>query len=149
MIFPYSFYQQKGSYPSHICVNFYGFPESQLIRNNFKFLDSNVFVTLWITSILLEVTRFDKTLLPSDDQLLNGLRAISSYHDKNNPKECIFVFWPQTYNETVEEWQCGPVNLNGMVNESEKFDDYIRNILKHIGLEKLWDKEIQPAIDNL
>lgn len=121
----------------------------QVLRQEFEFLDSNAFVTLWVSSILLEVTRFNKDLIPSDAQLLDAIKAISTYHDRNRLKEnSILVFWPQVYNSSAKEWKCGPVNLNEVVKDSERLEDYVRKILKDVGMEKLWDK-IEPIIDQL
>ena len=97
-------------------------------------------MTLWISSILLEIARFNNNVLPSDKQLIDAIEAISTYHDKNHPiNDSILVFWPQTFNQSTDVWYCEPVNLNGLVKDFETFSKYVKTILEDIGLSKLWD----------
>ena len=144
---PLSEYRQKGIYPSYIHLNIYGPPDYELLRHAIKFFDDNAFVTLWVSSILLEVTKFHEGPLPSDEQLINAIEAIGTYHDKNRlENDSILVFWTQTYNSTTDIWSCGPVNLNGYAKEGRIMEVYIKKILEDLGLEKLWDK-IEPILD--
>ena len=134
-------------YPSYIQVNICGYPFAEILRNAIKFFDDNAFVTMWISSILLEITRFDsKNNLP-DEQLLSSIEAISSYHDKNYPiNDSILVFWTETYNSSTSMWTCGPVNLNGIAKEGEGLANYIKHILDDLGMSILW-KYIEPMVD--
>ena len=137
---PFSYYEQKGVYPSYIHENLIGGPDYAILRSAIKFYDDNSFVTLWISSILLEITRFDNSVLPSDKQLIDAIEAISTYHDKNHPiNDSILVFWPQTFNQSTGVWYCEPINLNGLVKDFETFSKYVKTILEDIGLSKLWD----------
>lgn len=142
-------YKQKGTYSSYIHENLQGGPDIQALRNTVKFYDVNVFVTAWVTSVLLEVHRFEGSTTPAlgdiEDQLMEAISAISDYHDKNMPNSSLVVFWPQTYNTTTKVWSCAPVNLEGVVKADEKITDYVHRLLKDAGLEYLWDK-IAPFI---
>ena len=143
---PTSFYKQFGVYPSNIRVNFFGEPDLALLRDAFAVFDNNGFVTLWVTSILLETARFSNAPHPTDIQLMDGLRALSTYHDRNRPlNSSVLTFWPQTYNASSQTWTCGPVNLNVLVQDSQKLETYLHNLLDALGLKKLWNL-IQPLI---
>lgn len=109
------------------------------------FLDDNAFVTMWISATLLEVARFDTKSTPPDEQLIDSLVTISSYHDKNHPPEdSIVIFWPETYDDTTKTWTCNPVNLYGILQDGFIIADYIMETLR---LKSLW-KLIEPYIDD-
>ena len=134
-------YKQKGLYPSNIQLNFCDFPEADIIRNSIKFFDNNAFVTSWISSILLEVARFDPKHHPSDEQLISAIEAVSTYQDRNYPpNSSILLFWTETYNGSTGMWTCGPVNLKGIAKDDERWADYVEKILKDIGLGNLWNR---------
>ena len=139
---PFSNYKQLGAYPSNIRLNFNGFVEANLLRDAIAFFDDNAFVTLWTTIILLEAQKFSKPPpAPSEDQLHLALRAISTYHDKNQQSEdSVLVFWPQTYNATTDTWVCGPVNLGGVAHDYKEVLDFVTKVLDNLGLGHLWDK---------
>lgn len=146
---PFSYYQQYGGYPSKIQVNLHGSPAFALLRDAVEFLDFNSFVTLWISEILLETARFFEGPIPSDEQLLAAIQALTDYHDKNQRvRNPILVFWPQTYNATTGAWECGPINLNGIASDDEKITDFIAKILDDLGLGALWDK-VAPIVNGL
>ena len=147
-VFPITFYKQKGVYPSDIRLAFSGSPEDTILRREFKIFDNNAFVTLWVSSLLLETVRFDKTARPSDKQLLNALEAISTYHDKNFLNTSRIVFWPQTYNESEGMWTCSPLNLNKVVNMGDDFLIFAANVLKDLDLKKYSD-EILEFVDSM
>jgi len=106
-------------------------------------------VTLWVSSILLEATKFQKGPLPTDNQLYFALEAISEYHDKNyDMDEGILVFWPQTYNETDEKWSCEPENIGNIVHDGEKVLEELHKVLDDLSLVRLWDK-IAPLAQQL
>lgn len=103
--------------------------------------DNNGFVTEWITCILLEVTRFTDGPRPTDKQLLDALKALSTYHDKNRPQNSsVMTFWPETFNSTTKSWVQGPVNLMPMVQDYKIFEAEIIKLLKIVHLENLWYK---------
>ena len=138
---PFQAYHQYGSYPSDIRLYFHGSPLNTLLREITAFPDSNSFVTMWVTEILLEAARFSKGPVPSDDQLLAALEAVSEYHDKNQRvRDPILVFWPQTYNSTTGLWECGPINLNAIAKDSETLISYLEKVLDKLGLSALADK---------
>ena len=96
---------------------------------------------MWVTEILLEAARFSKGPVPSDDQLLAALEAVSEYHDKNQQvRNPILVFWPQTYNGTTAYWECGPINLNGVMKDATALYDILEKTLDEIGLAGLADQ---------
>ena len=76
---------------------------------------------------------------------MDGLKAISTYHDKNRPSNrpvnsSIMTFWPETYNSSMGMWSQGPINLGALVKDWMKFEAFMKSVLKKVGLEKLWDK---------
>jgi len=146
---PLSFAKQFGVYPCDIRANFHGAPEFSLLRDAFACFDNNAFVTLWVSSILLEATKFWKGPLPTDSQLYFALEAISEYHDKNyDMDEGILVFWPQTYNETDAKWSCEPENIGNIVHDGEEVLEELHKVLDDLGLVRLWDK-IAPLAQQL
>ena len=119
--------------------------EQTLLRDAVSIFDNNAFVTLWVSSILLEAARFRDGPLPSDEQLLYALAAVSTYHDKNRPLEDgVLVFWPQVYNETARLWSCGPENLEKVVAVGDDVLNYLHKILDDLGLEGIWNKTLGP-----
>ena len=118
-----------------------GGPIETLLRDQFEVFDDNGFVTEWITSTLLEVTRFSGGPRPSDEQLTNTLKALATYHDKNKPRDSsVMTFWPETYNSTTKIWSQSPLNLTPMVKDYDIFEAQILKILKKLHLENLWYK---------
>ena len=148
--YPFTMFKQRGTYSSYIHENLAGSIEMQILRKFIKFYDVNSFVTLWISSILLEISSFDNdTAIISEQQLIDALNAIAVYHDKNMPdNSSVFVFWPQTYNESTKTWTCSPTNLHGLVEGDGIILSYVEEILKDIGMEKIWDK-IGPYVSFL
>ena len=99
-----------------------------------------------VSEILLEVARFSEGPVPSDDQLLAALAAVSEYHDKNQRvRNPILAFWPQTYNSMAGSWQCGPINLNVVANNSVVFLNYLEKVLYELGLSALADEIVKMA----
>ena len=142
-------FKQKGTYSSYIHQNFAGNLEMQVLRKFIKFYDVNAFVTLWISSMQLEISLLDDNVTQFDHGLVDAINAIADYHDKNMPNDSsLFVFWPQTYNTTTKTWTCSPTNLEGIAESDERIVDYVKKILIDIGMESLWDK-IAPIIDTL
>ena len=140
--------KQFGVYPSYIRSNFAGTREAELLRVVGIF-DNNAFVTLWVSSVLLETARFQKGPPPSDDQLLRALQAIQTYHDKNYLERGVLIFWPQQYNETSREWFCGPENLEPQTEEFEKMMKELHKILDDLGLEKFWEEVFEGIFEEL
>lgn len=147
---PFHFYKQQGVYPSHIRLNFEGGPAEKALRHDFAVFDNNAFVTLWVTSILLETTRFTEGPRPTVKQLLmDAVEALSTYHDRNRPaNSSIMTFWPETYNSSTDTWTQGPVNLGAMASDFAKleakyfmkFEHYLEDILKKVHLEGSFEK---------
>ena len=149
--FPFSTYKQKGTYSSYIHMNYAGDPLKEFMRENLKFYDVNVFVTAWISSLLLEINRFNSSIVGIDleHQLINAIDAIVDYQDKNMPSgTSLFVFWPQSYNTTTETWTCSPTNLEGILQSDERIAAYVHKILDDLGMGSLWNK-IAPYIHSM
>ena len=111
--------------------------------------DNNAFVTLWVSSILVEASRFPSGPTPSDFQLYNALEALSTYHDKNHLlKESILVFWPQAYNESTGEWHSGPDNLGHLATYEVEVLEWLDKILADLGFSHL-SEEIAELLEGL
>ena len=108
------------------------------MRREVAVFDNNAFVTLWVSSILLETVRFNKAAQPADEQMLSAIQATSAYHDQNFlQNETWLVFWPQTYNETAGTWTCAPLNIEKTIAIGEEFLDMAEKILKDLDLKKI------------
>ena len=128
---------------------FFGDYDKTLLRREFKVFDNNAFVTLWVSSMLLEIARFSEGKQPSDKQLLNAIEAISMYHDKNYGHDTsLLVFWPQEYNETTGVWLCRPVNIGKTMDFGKKAEAVVKRMFTDIGLQGLW-KEISPLVNEM
>lgn len=136
-------FKNRGTYSSYIHMNYDGGLEKQVLRDDVRFYDDNAFVTLWISSLLLEISRIDSSSVETDldHQLMEGINAVADYHDKNMPgNSSLVVFWPQLFNESTRMWSCSPINLEGIIQSDEKIAIYVQKILDDIGLGFLWDK---------
>ena len=137
--------KQFGVYPCDIRMNFCCSSELTLLRDDITVFDNNAFVTLWVSSILLEAARFRDGPLPTEDQLLHALEAINTYHDKNHtPGDGVLVFWPQVYNATRGAWSCGPKNLLQVTETGEDILDHLHKIFDDLGMEGIWNKTLGP-----
>ena len=140
--------KQPGVYPCEIRINLCCSYEKTLVRDAISVFDNNAFVTLWVTSILLEATRFHDAPQPSDEQLLNAVVAVSSYRDKNREEDGLLVFWPQTYNSSAGVWSCGPENLGKMDGTLSAIMEELHKIFDDLGLEKIWE-ELFSDLENI
>ena len=114
---------------------------SKPVRDSIAIFDNNAFVTLWVSTILLEAAQFPSGPQPSHDQLKLAIEAVATYHDRNRPNEDgILVFWPQTHNASSGRYFCGPQNLNPLVHGVDDILKDIRNLLTDLGLEKYWEE---------
>ena len=137
--------KQFGVYPCEIRMNFCCSSELTFIRDAGSIFDNNAFVTLWVSSILLEAARFLGGPLPSDKQLLYALDAISIYHDKNRALEDgILVFWPQTYNSTAGVWSCSPENLENVDVVADDVLIHLHKAVDDLRLKDVWNKFLGP-----
>ncbi len=134
-----SYEKQFGVYDCSIQLNLPGGVVLTWLRNSLlDFFDNNAFVTLWVSSILLEASQFHRGPTVPDDQLLYAMEAISTYHDKNHAlNDSILIFWPQTYNSTTREWSAYPTNLGKLLDPTVGFLDKIVRILSKLGFRKL------------
>ena len=145
---PFSWYDFSGLYPSNIHINFHGPPIATLARNDVKIPDSNVFVTLWVTSILLELDNTG-TISYSPTELNNAINAIVDFKDKNfNVSQNAFNFWKQKLKNKNVLWETNPENLLGIINEDLSVFENIKNILTDLDLEFLWPY-IQSILNEL
>lgn len=148
-IFLTTYEKQFGVYPSTIKMNFHGNEDYALLRDLAGCFDNNAFVTLWVTQILLEVAMQPLGLSPTNNQVLYALEAISTYHDKNRRmNDSVLVFWPQTYNETMGVWSCGPRNLVHLFKDYPKLAAFLQKALEDLGLSSLWNK-LEPIVEDI
>ena len=138
--------KDKGVYPSKVKINTHGPPALAFIRDMPGIYDNNMFVTSWITIVLMEAYLYGDGPKPSSEQMALALKSISSYHDKNRHyNSSIMNFWPQRYNATVDFWQSSPENLYHVLD--------ILRILPIKSLEKLllWLglKDAEKMVDKL
>ncbi|RUS91473.1 hypothetical protein EGW08_000797 [Elysia chlorotica] len=107
----YSFYKQRGTYPSFMKGNFHGRVDQAILRNQARFFDNNIFTTSYIMTILLEVFSHSGFHKPSEGQMLLGMDSFLDYKDKNRPtNHSIYSFWPLKYNPSKQFWSADPAN---------------------------------------
>ena len=104
--------------------NFNGDPVQVLLRENWKFYDNCMFVTLWTTIMLLEASLLPGGPPIGENQLMSALDAIKDYHDHNQPNgSSIMAFWLQRYNETTGVWFQDATNIGPMIRDQKIFAD--------------------------
>ena len=107
----YSFYKQRGTYPSFMKGNFHGSFDQAFLRNGLRFYDNNVFTTSYIMTLLLEVFEHTGSNKPSENQMMMGIDSFLDYQDKNRPyNHSILSFWPLKYNYLKHFWHANPAN---------------------------------------
>ncbi|GFO39806.1 hypothetical protein PoB_006631100 [Plakobranchus ocellatus] len=107
----YSFYEQKGTFPSYMKGNFHGTIDQALMRQRMKFFDNNVFSTCYALTLLLEAFSHGGAPQPSEEQMLLGIDSFLDYQDKNRPyNHSIFSFWPLKYDPIKRFWHANPAN---------------------------------------
>ena len=109
---PFSWRKDKGLFESNVKLYFHGSFSEFVLREVFKIFDNNNFATSWITIALLEVHDFNRNKsLIDKEMILNAVKAIGNFDDKNQFNASIQTFWPQEYNASVATWQSAPHNL--------------------------------------
>ncbi|XP_041377994.1 uncharacterized protein LOC121390278 [Gigantopelta aegis] len=138
--------KEKGGYGSEVKVNTHGPPELAFIRDMPGVYDNNMFVTSWITIVLMEAYLYGDCPKPSSEQIVLALDSISSYHDKNRHyNSSIMNFWPQRYNATVDFWQSSPENLYHVLDTIHRLPvKDLEKLLDWLGL-----KDAEKIVDEL
>lgn len=147
---PFTFAKQFGIYPSYIRSNYHGGPQETELRHLLAVFDSNAFITLWVSSILLEAAKQPGGPQPNSTHLHSALEAISTYHDHNYPlDDSVLIFWPEVYNETTKFWSCSPTNMKYLADNILEVLGALRKLLDDLGLGNLWDKVAGDLYDML
>ncbi len=140
--------QQVGVYPCNIRINVNGNPAAKPVRDFLAMFDNNAFVTLWVSTILLETAQFPSAPQPTYEQLKLAIQAVATYHDKNREEEDgILVFWPQTRNSSSGRYFCDPQNLTPIADGMDDLLVDIKKLLTDLGLDKYWDEIFQSMYD--
>jgi len=105
---PASTDRQHGLFESWIHLYRRGDPLQASFRNKLKVHDNNYFVTAWVVQLLLEAEALG-TVEIDDRLVLDAVRALSTYMDRNRPGELAVNFWPQERIEGL--WVSHPSNL--------------------------------------
>eukprot|EP01120_Amphizonella_sp_Union-15-10_P013124 TRINITY_DN6057_c0_g1_i1.p1 TRINITY_DN6057_c0_g1~~TRINITY_DN6057_c0_g1_i1.p1 ORF type:complete len:627 (-),score=103.35 TRINITY_DN6057_c0_g1_i1:45-1925(-) len=124
----------KGLYPSYVHLNFHGEPEMTALRRDVKFFDNNMFVTNWVTQVLLEFDEFGIISVPPS-QISLSINTLVQFRDKNLPKaytEPLYSFWQQILQNGT--WTAWPTNIAEPLVEYEDLGSVIIEFLKSIGL---------------
>lgn len=143
--FPLQWRVDQGLYRSEIHLNFVGQgwwedESNTLLRRNFAIPDSNMFVTTFILSALLEAASLDAIELAPDDQSFHlALDAVLSFKDKNRPAGVpVYSFWPQ---EKINgTWAANPVNLVAPSQYYDSLTEFVAEIFKSVGLEGFYEE---------
>lgn len=138
--------KQKGVYPCHIRNNVARVVGAEFIRDKIAIFDNNAFVTAWVSILLLEAARTENGPVPTDQQLALALDALGGYHDKNSPAgDGTMVFWSQSYNSSVKQWYCNPVNINRVGKDADALFNFIHAVLDDMHLERVWNSTFDRA----
>ena len=137
----YSFYKQRGTYPSYMKGNFHGKFDQSLLRNKLRFFDNNVFTTSYVMTLLLEVFAHTGSYKPSEEQVLLGIDSFLDYQDKNRPyNHSILSFWPLKYNPSKRFWHADPANTLPYLDMMDFVPvQQIAYILRVLGLKDIDD----------
>ena len=134
----------QGQYPSYVIGNF----ADQILRNTFKLLDSNPFMTLWVNTILLESTKFPNGPLLDRNSMINSLKAVAEFCDKNRPTgDGLLVFWPQSLNTSSGKWFTNPNNIVHTVDVVWDALEAVRLILVRTHMNEVWVDYFKPVQD--
>ena len=95
---PFTWTEHRGVYASYVHQNYVGGASDTAARNLIAIPDTNAFVTLFVSEVLLDVSEFDpQRFRDVDDLLLSSIDAVSSFQDRNLPPGTpTYMFWPQT-----------------------------------------------------
>ena len=141
---------QKGVYPCYIRINFVRSWQAEILRREIAVFDNNAFVTAWVTILTLEAASVKNGPAPTDEQLSLALEALGTYHDRNSPEgDGSMVFWPQSYNSSVQQWYCDPVNVDTLANDADKMMDFLHKALDDLHLEKIWNSTFERLQETL
>ena len=140
---PFEWETQRGMYQNDIRANFHGSEKEFLARDLLRIPDNNLFVTLWVTSCLVEAYHYGEAPRPSDLQVKLALDLIDKYRNHNAPRDnSEITFWIPVYNKTANYYQSSPTNLFGVMDvpaDEMKVIDDILEALHLYGIEKMID----------
>ena len=98
--------------------------------------------------MLLESTRFPNGPLLDQNSMINSLKAVAEFNDKNSPTGTgMLVFWPQSLNTSSGKWFA---NANHIVHTLDVLGDAleaVRSILVRTHMNKIWVKYFKPVQD--
>ncbi|XP_033100310.1 uncharacterized protein LOC117103797 [Anneissia japonica] len=135
---PMSWGTSKGAYRSDIRINWHGSPFLAFSRDYLACYDTNSFSTLWITTALIEAYSYGNASRPDEDQMMNALKAINLFHNKNNPAgNGAMNFWSQIYNKSSGMWISRPENVFEGVQFIQKYTPFklLQSIFKYFNWE--------------
>ncbi|EAR91824.2 hypothetical protein TTHERM_00985180 (macronuclear) [Tetrahymena thermophila SB210] len=133
--FPPQFYQKKGLYSSYIHGNAMDKENGylyHLVRQYIGCPDSNMFVSNFVLSALLDCAEFG-TIQIDQDLFEQTIDTILEFRDKNQ-KEGIpsYSFWLQKLKN--ETWYSSPINLENIANSMKYMPEWVKTILAKMGL---------------
>ena len=107
-------------------------------------------MTLWVNTILLESTRFPNGPLLDRNSVINSLKAVAEFHDKNKPTgNGLLVFWSQSLNTSSGKWFCNPTNVVRAADALVGALEAIELILVHTDMNKIWIDYFKPVKDEM
>eukprot|EP01116_Phalansterium_solitarium_P022581 TRINITY_DN7514_c0_g1_i2.p1 TRINITY_DN7514_c0_g1~~TRINITY_DN7514_c0_g1_i2.p1 ORF type:complete len:640 (+),score=224.14 TRINITY_DN7514_c0_g1_i2:132-2051(+) len=129
--------EMKGLYKSYVHINTVGGEAMDLFRREFAVPDSNMFVTSFVLTALLEAHQLGTIdLTPYQSELADSLATVALFRDKNRPPSVpSYVFWPQTLVNGT--WSAGSMNLVDPLAYLGKVDEFVEAVFKLMHLEEL------------
>eukprot|EP01116_Phalansterium_solitarium_P003926 TRINITY_DN14774_c0_g1_i1.p1 TRINITY_DN14774_c0_g1~~TRINITY_DN14774_c0_g1_i1.p1 ORF type:complete len:644 (+),score=221.97 TRINITY_DN14774_c0_g1_i1:909-2840(+) len=137
--FPPRWAETQGLYKSYVHLNAVGSESANRLRREFAVPDSNMFVTTFVVTALLEAHQLGTIdLQPHEKAIAMSLQAVASFQDKNRPPNVpSYVFWPQTLVNGT--WSAGSPNLVKPLEYLVDVDKFVEEVFKLMNLEKLFE----------
>ena len=97
--------------------------------------------------MLLESTRLPNGPLLDHNSMMNSLKAVAAFHDKNRPTgDGMLVFWPQSLDTSSGEWYSNP-NIIHVVDGVRDVLDSVQLTLVRANMKKVWVDYLEPVQD--
>eukprot|EP00761_Pharyngomonas_kirbyi_P012945 gb/GECH01012972.1/.p1 GENE.gb/GECH01012972.1/~~gb/GECH01012972.1/.p1 ORF type:complete len:670 (+),score=136.54 gb/GECH01012972.1/:1-2010(+) len=151
--FPPRWSTQRGLFRSFIHINFVGGEAEDILRNDFRIPDMNMFVTSFVLTALAEAEQLG-AVQPDPDLMAQGINAMATFHDSNRDADTnAYCFWPQAAKQHNGKtlYTARPVNLVEPMKYFDSFSSFVEHVLKFLGLGHLEHKveSIANVLDSM
>eukprot|EP01135_Chromosphaera_perkinsii_P002368 Nk52_evm22s222 gene=Nk52_evmTU22s222 len=112
----------KGVFPSYVHL----YTRESSLRNDIEFFDNNMFVTNWVTQIMLEASEFDSSF--SDNEVKKGTEVCTLFHDRSdvNYETAKMNFWEmKPVSKGSGHYRAWPMNIFQPIQDANSFIDFV------------------------